>query len=214
MFPSALENAITAENAPRMKPKISCELANGPTTPEGDSILCAQNTFVIPDFLANAGGVTVSYFEQVQNGANFYWSIEEVHERLDAKMTKAFNDVYEAHKKYEVPMRIAAYIVAVRRVAQGDGAARMGLSSEARAVAQDLLDYVEAAPSPFHAVAETSRRLEAAGFSRLSEADAWDLVSRRTPFRRAQRFLDRCLHRRERRPRSSAGFKHRRCSHR
>ncbi len=118
IFPSALENVITGDNAPRIKAKISCELANGPTTPDGDSILCAQKTFVIPDFLANAGGVTVSYFEQVQNGANYFWSIEEVHERLDQKMTKAFHDVYREYKGCEVNMRIAAYIVAVRRVAR------------------------------------------------------------------------------------------------
>ena len=118
IFPSALENVITKENAPRIGAKISCELANGPTTPEGDSILCDRNVFVIPDFLANAGGVTVSYFEQVQNGTNFYWDIEEVHQRLDKKMTSAFKSVYEAHKTYKVNMRIAAYIVAVRRVAE------------------------------------------------------------------------------------------------
>ncbi len=118
MFPSALENVITKENAPRMKAKISCELANGPTTPEGDSILCEKDVFVIPDFLANAGGVTVSYFEQVQNGANYFWSLEEVHERLDAKMTKAFHAVYKEHRGCEVNMRIAAYVVAVRRVAR------------------------------------------------------------------------------------------------
>ena len=118
IFPSALENVITRRNAPRIKAKISCELANGPTTPEGDSILCENNVFVIPDFLANAGGVTVSYFEQVQNGTNFYWDLAEVHERLDKKMTKAFHSVCDAHKKHGVNMRIAAYIVAVRRVAR------------------------------------------------------------------------------------------------
>lgn len=118
LFPSALENVITKENAPRIRAKISCELANGPTTPEGDSILCEQNVFVIPDFLANAGGVTVSYFEQVQNGMNYYWDIEDVHERLDKKMTKAFKDVYEASKEHGVNMRIAAYVVAVARVAR------------------------------------------------------------------------------------------------
>ncbi|MFT7619472.1 MAG: glutamate dehydrogenase (NAD(P)+) [Planctomycetota bacterium] len=118
IFPSALENVITKKNAPHIKAKISCELANGPTTPEGDSILCEKNVFVIPDFLANAGGVTVSYFEQVQNGANYFWSLEEVHQRLDEKMTKAFHAVYKEHKGCEVNMRIAAYVVAVRRVAR------------------------------------------------------------------------------------------------
>ncbi len=118
MFPSALENVITRDNAPRMKARICCELANGPTTPEGDSILCENDVFVIPDFLANAGGVTVSYFEQVQNGANYFWSLEEVHQRLDEKMTRAFHAVYKEHRGCEVNMRIAAYIVAVRRVAR------------------------------------------------------------------------------------------------
>lgn len=118
LFPSALENVITKDNAPQIRSKISCELANGPTTPEGDSILCEKNVFVIPDFLANAGGVTVSYFEQVQNGMNYYWDLEDVHERLDKKMTCAFKGVLEASKKHGVNMRIAAYIVAVARVAR------------------------------------------------------------------------------------------------
>jgi glutamate dehydrogenase (NAD(P)+) len=118
LFPSALENVITKENAPQIRSKISCELANGPTTPEGDSILCEQNVFVIPDFLANAGGVTVSYFEQVQNGMNYYWDLEDIHERLDTKMTCAFKGVLEASKEHGVNMRIAAYIVAVARVAR------------------------------------------------------------------------------------------------
>jgi glutamate dehydrogenase (NAD(P)+) len=118
LFPSALENVITRDNAPQIRSRISCELANGPTTPEGDSILCEQNVFVIPDFLANAGGVTVSYFEQVQNGMNYYWDLEDVHERLDKKMTYAFSDVLAASKEHGVNMRIAAYIVAVARVAR------------------------------------------------------------------------------------------------
>ena len=118
IFPSALENVITGENAPRIRAKISCELANGPTTPEGDSILCEKNVFVIPDFLANAGGVTVSYFEQVQNGMNFYWDLDEVHQRLDQKMTKAFHQVHAMSEKHGVNMRIGAYVVAVARVAK------------------------------------------------------------------------------------------------
>ncbi|MFH1681984.1 MAG: Glu/Leu/Phe/Val dehydrogenase, partial [Candidatus Eisenbacteria bacterium] len=118
LFPSALENVITAKNAARIKAKISCELANGPTTPEADKILHEKGVFVLPDFLANAGGVTVSYFEQVQNTYNYYWSLEEVHTRLDQKMTKAFHDVYEMYKKEKVHMRLAAYLVAVNRVAE------------------------------------------------------------------------------------------------
>ncbi|MBM3319207.1 MAG: Glu/Leu/Phe/Val dehydrogenase [Candidatus Eisenbacteria bacterium] len=118
LFPSALENVITGKNAGRIKAKISCELANGPTTPEADKILYEKGVFVLPDFLANAGGVTVSYFEQVQNTYNFYWPLEEVHSRLDEKMTKAFHTVYEMHKKEKVHMRLAAYMVAVNRVAE------------------------------------------------------------------------------------------------
>lgn len=118
LYPSALENVITDKNADRVKARIIAELANGPTTPEADAILFKNGRFVIPDFLCNAGGVTVSYFEQVQNAYNYYWEIEDVHERLDKKMTKAFADVYDMHKKFEVHMRLAAYLVAVQRVAE------------------------------------------------------------------------------------------------
>ena len=118
LFPSALENVITATNASKLKCRISCELANGPTTPEADEVLYANNTFVLPDFLANAGGVTVSYFEQVQNTYNFYWPLEEVHQRLDEKMTKAFHGVYQMYQREKVNMRQAAYLVSVARVAE------------------------------------------------------------------------------------------------
>jgi len=116
LCPAALENQITAENADQVKAKIVAELANGPTTPEADGILFKNNVFVIPDFLCNAGGVTVSYFEYVQNLYNFYWDEKEVYERLDVKMTKAFRDVYEMAQKHNVNNRIAAYMVAVSRV--------------------------------------------------------------------------------------------------
>jgi len=118
LFPAALENAITKENAPRVRAKIVCELANGPTTPGADAILFERGAVVIPDFLANAGGVTVSYLEQVQNTYNYYWSLEEVHRRLDEKMTRAFHDVYEMQRLENVPMRLAAHMVAVARVAE------------------------------------------------------------------------------------------------
>ncbi len=118
LFPAALENVITAENADRIKCRISCELANGPTTPEADEILHQNKVFVLPDFLANAGGVTVSYFEQVQNTYNFYWTLEEVQERLDEKMTKAFDGVYQMYTREKVNMRQAAYLVSVARVAE------------------------------------------------------------------------------------------------
>ncbi len=118
LFPAALENVITPANANRLQCRISCELANGPTTPEADDILFDKGVFVIPDFLANAGGVTVSYFEQVQNTYNFYWPLNEVHQRLDEKMTRAFAGVYQMYTREKVNMRQAAYLVAVARVAE------------------------------------------------------------------------------------------------
>jgi glutamate dehydrogenase (NAD(P)+) len=118
LFPAALENMITDVNASRIKAKIVCELANGPTTPEADAVLYKNKIFVIPDFLANAGGVTVSYFEQVQNAYNYYWNLDLVYSRLDEKMTKAFHDVYSMHERHKVNMRQAAYLVSVSRVAE------------------------------------------------------------------------------------------------
>jgi glutamate dehydrogenase (NAD(P)+) len=118
LFPAALENAITDANAKAVKAKIICELANGPTTPEADAVLYRNGVFVIPDFLANAGGVTVSYFEQVQNAYNYYWNLDLVYSRLDEKMTKAFHDVYTMHERHKVNMRDAAYLVSVSRVAE------------------------------------------------------------------------------------------------
>jgi len=117
-FPSALENVITEANAGNVKAKIVAELANGPTTPEADKILHDNGVYVIPDFLCNAGGVTVSYFEQVQNSYDFYWPIETVHQRLDAKMTAAFHAVHEMAQTKNVHNRLAAYLVAVERVAE------------------------------------------------------------------------------------------------
>jgi glutamate dehydrogenase (NAD(P)+) len=118
LCPSALENVITRENASKIKAKVVAALANGPITPEADEILVDKGVFVIPDFLCNAGGVIVSYFERVQNAYNYYWDEEEVHERLSKKMTKAFQDVLSESLKRKVSMRIAAYIVAVARVAE------------------------------------------------------------------------------------------------
>ncbi len=116
LIPAALENVITAENAPNIKAKIICELANGPSTPEADDILYKNGVHVIPDFLANAGGVTVSYFEMVQNFYMYYWDEALVHERLDKKMTSAYHATLQASKKYNINMRKAAYVVAVGRV--------------------------------------------------------------------------------------------------
>ncbi len=118
LFPSALENVITSKNAAKIKAKISAELANGPTTPNADDILYDQGVYVIPDFLCNAGGVTVSYFEMVQNGYQYYWPKDMVHERLDLKMTKAFYAVQKMAEAKNVNNRVAAYLVAVDRVAQ------------------------------------------------------------------------------------------------
>ena len=118
LVPAALENVITGANAGDIRAKIICELANGPTTPEADDILYANDVFVIPDFLANAGGVTVSYFEWVQNLMNYYWEEDDVHEKLDKKMTKAFNDTLAMSLDYKVDMRTAAYMVAIQRVAE------------------------------------------------------------------------------------------------
>ncbi len=118
LIPSALENMLTGETAPRIHPrvKIIAEGANGPTTLEGDAVLKARGIFVIPDFLCNAGGVTTSYFESVQNDMNFYWSKEEVLQKLDQKMTKAFHDVLDMSVDRSVYMRDAAYLVAIDKV--------------------------------------------------------------------------------------------------
>jgi len=118
LLPAALENVITADNAANIKAKILGELANGPTTPEADEILYKNGVFVLPDFLCNGGGVTVSYFEQVQNAYNYYWPLEEVQQRLDQKMTAAFHSMHEMAKKHKVNNRIVAYLVAVSRVAE------------------------------------------------------------------------------------------------
>jgi glutamate dehydrogenase (NAD(P)+) len=118
LFPAALEDVITKENAPRLQCRILCELANGPTTPEADDILYGKGVIVLPDFLANAGGVTVSYFEQVQNAYNFYWELKEVHWRLGEKMVRAFRAVHEMSQREKVNMRQAAHLVAVARVAE------------------------------------------------------------------------------------------------
>jgi glutamate dehydrogenase/leucine dehydrogenase len=116
LIPAALETQITADNADKVKAKLIVELANGPTTPEADQILHKRGIFVCPDVLANAGGVTVSYFEWVQNRQGYYWTKEEVDQRLQRVMQEAFNDVYESYKKYRVDMRTAAYVTAVKKI--------------------------------------------------------------------------------------------------
>jgi len=118
LIPSALENVITEKNAPQIKAKIIAELANGPTIPEADEILYKKGIHVIPDFLCNAGGVTVSYFEMVQNFYMNYWEDSDVYQRLDKKMTIAYHAVLNISKKHKIHMRQAAYVVALNRVTE------------------------------------------------------------------------------------------------
>ncbi len=117
LVPAALENQITEENAGVIKAKIVAEGANGPTTPEAHRQLHERGIFVIPDILANAGGVTTSYFEWVQDRHGYFWEEEEVNKRLEAKMMEAFHDVLQTSLKYKTDMRTAAYVVAINRVA-------------------------------------------------------------------------------------------------
>ena len=118
LIPAALENVLTEKNAADVKAKIIAEAANGPTTPEADKILEEKNVFIIPDILANAGGVTVSYFEWVQNVQHLFWKEEEINERLRTIMDVAFKSVIEYKEKYNVYMRIAANMLGINRVAQ------------------------------------------------------------------------------------------------
>ena len=117
LIPAALENVITSENAARVKARIIAEAANGPITPMADDILTRNNVFLLPDILANAGGVTVSYFEWVQDLQNFFWKENEVNAKLEVMMKRAFSEVHETSKRHKVNMRIAAYILAIGRVA-------------------------------------------------------------------------------------------------
>ncbi|MBI3654774.1 MAG: Glu/Leu/Phe/Val dehydrogenase [Acidobacteria bacterium] len=117
LMPAATENQITTENADRLKCKILAEGANGPTTADADAIVADKNIFVIPDILANAGGVTVSYFEWVQDRMGFFWNENEVNSRLHEIMVNSFNDVVRVAEKYNVNTRLAAYMLAIDRVA-------------------------------------------------------------------------------------------------
>lgn len=118
LIPAAIEGVLRADNAAQVRARVIAELADGPTTPEADEILQQNGVFVIPDFLCNAGGVTVSYFEQVQNAYGFYWDTALVHRRLDQKMTSAFHAVYDTAQRYGISQRMAAYLIAIARVAE------------------------------------------------------------------------------------------------
>jgi glutamate dehydrogenase (NAD(P)+) len=118
LIPAAIENIITGKNAGRIKAKIVAELANGPTTPEADVILYENGVHLIPDFLCNAGGVTVSYFEMVQNAYMYSWDEAVVREKLDKKMTAAYRSVLKTSRDFSINMRIAAYVRAVERVVE------------------------------------------------------------------------------------------------
>ncbi|MBN2423992.1 MAG: Glu/Leu/Phe/Val dehydrogenase [Calditrichaceae bacterium] len=118
LYPSARENAISQANAPNIKARIVCELANGPTTPEADEILFKKNIHVLPDVVANAGGVTVSLFEMVQDSYSYFWDEETVNRRLDRILTKAFHTVENTIRERNVHPRLAAMIVGVARIAE------------------------------------------------------------------------------------------------
>lgn len=118
LVPAAVENQITARNAANIKASIVVEAANGPTTLEGTRILTEKGVLLVPDVLASAGGVTVSYFEWVQNNQGYYWSDEEVQSRLEQNMVQAFENVYQAAESRGIDMRLAAYIVGVRKMAE------------------------------------------------------------------------------------------------
>jgi glutamate dehydrogenase/leucine dehydrogenase len=118
LLPSALENAITLKNVGNVKTKIIAELANGPTTPGADRILDEQGVLLIPDILANAGGVTVSYYEWVQDQYSFFWTEDKINKTLENTIQTAFNSVHETTHRYNTDMRTGAYILAVGRVVE------------------------------------------------------------------------------------------------
>lgn len=119
IIPAAIENQITESNAPNIKAQILCEAANGPTTTEATRILTERGVLIVPDVLASAGGVTVSYFEWVQNNQGYYWGEDEVNEKMEQKLVSAFNEIYDLHENRQIDMRLAAFIVGLKRTAEG-----------------------------------------------------------------------------------------------
>jgi glutamate dehydrogenase/leucine dehydrogenase len=118
LIPAALENQVTGQNADKIKAKAIIELANGPITPEADAVLFSRGIYVVPDILANAGGVIVSYFEWLQNQKNEHWSEEDVLERLEKMMTKEFENIWTISKVKKVDLRSAAYILSIGRIVE------------------------------------------------------------------------------------------------
>ena len=116
LIPAALEGQITADRALKIQARFVVEGANGPTVPEADAVLRDRNILVVPDVLANAGGVTVSYFEWVQDIASFFWTEEEINRRLERILMEAFNSVWSVAEEKDIPLRTAAYVVACQRV--------------------------------------------------------------------------------------------------
>jgi glutamate dehydrogenase (NAD(P)+) len=126
LLPAAMENQITAANVDRVRARAVVEGANGPTTPEADRALVDRGVLVVPDILANAGGVVVSYFEWVQNLNNYYWDLETVRQRLEEVMVRSFDDVWDYSEKHHVDLRTGAYMLGIGRVA--DVLAHRGLT--------------------------------------------------------------------------------------
>jgi glutamate dehydrogenase (NADP+) len=116
LIPAALENQITADNADRIRAGVIVEVANGPTTSDADAVLSQKDTLIVPDILANAGGVTVSYFEWVQNRSGYYWQLEDIHTKLRDIMAREFNAVYDLMEQHQIDMRTAAYAHALARM--------------------------------------------------------------------------------------------------